>query len=85
MLLTYGLLFLDRFESRDKVLSDLAGHGNNLEYCSVPRIISAIILTKRGQTPQARELMTAQTSETLNRSHPAYVRELALKMGLGEI
>ncbi|MFT4047673.1 MAG: DUF4304 domain-containing protein [Solimonas sp.] len=85
MLLTYGLLFLDRFESRDKVLADLAGHGKNLEYCLVPRIISAIILTKRGQVSEARELMTAQTGETLNRNHPAYVRKLAVKMGLGEI
>ena len=85
MLLTYGLLFLERFDSRDKVLSELAGHGKNLEYCSVPRIISAIILTERGQLATARELMSAQTGETLNRNHPAYVRELALKMGLGEI
>ena len=85
LLLTYGLPFLDRFESRDKVLSELAGHGKNLEYCSVPRIISAIILTKRGQRSEAKELMSAQTGETLNRNHPAYVRELAVRMGLGEI
>ena len=84
-LVAYGLRFLDRFESRDKVLSDLAGHAENLKYCSVPRIVSAIILTKRGQKAEATELMTAQTGETLNRNHPAYVRELALKMGLGEI
>jgi hypothetical protein len=85
MLLSYGLLFLDRFDSRDCILAELAGHGKNLEYCSVPRIISAIILTKRGEVSAARELMTAQTQETLNRNHPAYVRELAARMGLGEI
>ena len=85
LLMAYGLLFLDRFESRDKVLSDLAGHGENLEYCSVPRIISAIILTKRGQAAAATELMAAQAGEALNRNHAAYVRELAIKMGLGEI
>jgi hypothetical protein len=84
-LLSYGLMFLDRFDSRDKILAELDGHGKNLEHCAVPRIISAIILTKRGQTDTARNLMAAQTQETLNRNHPAYVRELAVRLGLGEL
>ncbi|MGH8029270.1 MAG: DUF4304 domain-containing protein [Arenimonas sp.] len=85
MLLSFGLLFLDRFASRDQILSELEGCGANEEHCNVPRIVSAIILCRRGETDAARALMAAQTHETLNRNHPAYVRELALRMGLGEI
>jgi hypothetical protein len=84
-LLSYGLIFLDRFSTRDRILAELDGHGENLDHCAVPRIVSAIILAKRGQRDAARALMAAQTQETLNRNHPAYVRELAQRMGLGEI
>ena len=86
LLLSYGLLFLDRFCSRDLILRELEGQGENLEHCAVPRIVCAIILAKRGQSDAARELMAAQTLESrYNRNHPSYVRELALRMGLGEI
>jgi hypothetical protein len=86
LLLSYGLLFLDRFSSRDQILRELDGHGENLEYCAVPRIVSAIILNKRGQTNEARALMSAQTHESrYSRNHPAYVRELADRMGLGAV
>jgi len=86
LLLSYGFAFLERFRSRDLILSELEGHGENLEYCSVPRIVSAIILTRRGQVDYARSLLVAQAQESRhNRNHPAYVRELAQRMGLGAI
>lgn len=86
LLLSYGLPFLDRFGSRDLILGELEGHGDNLEYCAVPRIICAIILTRRGQVDSARSLMAAQTLESRhNRNHPTYVRELAVRMGLGAV
>lgn len=86
LLLSYGLLFLGRFRSRDLILYELDGQGENLEHCAVPRIICAIILSRRGQTDAARALMAAQTLENrYNRNHPAYVRELAVRMGLGEV
>jgi hypothetical protein len=86
LLLSYGLLFLDRFSTRDYILRELDGHGENLEYCDVPRIVSAIILNNRGQADDARVLMAAQTQENrYNRNHPAYVRELAERMGLGPV
>jgi hypothetical protein len=86
LLLSYGLMFLERFRSRDLILSELEGQGENLEHCAVPRIVSAIILTKRGQTDAARSLMAAQALESRhNRNHPAYVRELAQRMGLGAV
>jgi uncharacterized protein DUF4304 len=86
LLLSFGLVFLERFRSRDLVLSELNGHGENLEYCSVPRIVCAIILARRGKPDAARKLMSAQALESHNnRNHPAYVRELALRMGLGAV
>ena len=86
LLLSFGLVFLERFRSRDLVLSELDGKGENLEHCSVPRIVSAIILTRRGKPDAARKLMSAQALESHNnRHHPAYVRDLALRMGLGAV
>ncbi len=85
LLMSSGLEFLERFSSRDKILTELEGHGANLNYCAVPRIISAIIFAKRGQIETARDLMSAQTKETLNPNHPTYVRELAKRMGLGGV
>jgi hypothetical protein len=85
-LLSFGLRFLDRFESRDLVLSELDGHAENLEHCATPRIVRAIILAKRGHTETARTLLAAQALESQhNRHHPAYVRELAQRMGLGPV
>jgi len=81
-----GLMFLDRFATRDLVLAELLGHGENLDYCSTPRIVCAIILLKRGKTDEARALMAAQAKEsTPNVHHPAYVRQLADRMGLGTL
>jgi hypothetical protein len=86
LLLSFGLVFLERFRSRDLILAELTGQGENLEYCSVPRIVCAIILTRRGKPDAARKLMSAQALESHdNRHHPAYVRELALRMGLGAV
>jgi hypothetical protein len=86
LILTYGLIFLDRFRSRDLILSELVGYGDNLGHCSVPRIVSAIILARRGALDEARALMAAQAKESRhNPNHPAYVRELAVRIGLGSV
>lgn len=86
LLLSYGLVFLDRFRSRDLVLRELDGQGENLEHCAVPRIVCAIILAGHGQVNTARALMAAQALENrYNCNHPAYVRELAVRMGIGEV
>lgn len=86
LLLSYGLLFLDRFSNRDLILGELDGHRENLEHCAVPKIVCAIILARRGQVDSARALMAAQTLESRNnRNHPTYVRELAVRMGLGAV
>ena len=86
LLCSFGLVFLERFRSRDLVLSELLGQGENLGHCAVPRIVCAIILARRGRTDAARELMAAQALESKNnRHHPTYVRELAQRMGLGAV
>jgi len=86
LLMSYGLIFLERFATRDHVLAELAAARDNLEYCAVPRIVSAVILRERGSTEMARQLLSAQAAEcTRNPGHPAYVRELALRLGLGAV
>jgi len=47
----FGVPFLERFSSRERILSELAGKGDN-QYLTVPRIVSAIILAVRGRTPR---------------------------------
>lgn len=86
LLLAYGLPFLDRFRSRELVLGELHGQGENLAHCAVPRIVCAILLARRGQADAARALLAAQAGEGRhNPNHPAYVRELAVRMGLGVV
>jgi len=84
-LLTFGVPFLGRFSTRDQVLAELRGRGENLEYCAVPRIVSAIILVGRQDIESARQLLAAQCLETTNKRHPEYVRELAQRIGVGAI
>jgi hypothetical protein len=52
---------------------------------SPPRILKAIILAERGQADLARALLADQAKETRNPGHPAYVRQLASKLGLGRL
>jgi len=81
----HGLPFLARFESRDAILREWADVVNNPSAGSPPRIVRAIILVGRGRIDQARALLAAQAQETLNPGHPAYVRELALRLGVGDL
>lgn len=82
-LLSHGLPFLDRFRSKDLILIELGGHEYNSDHCATPRIVCAILLATRGHTGSARALLAAQILESHNRHHPAYVRDLAARMGLG--
>lgn len=81
----YGLPFLDRFSSRDKILREWDGKSENLPEGSTPRVVLAIILAERGKMDAARDLLTKQVLETLNPGHPAYVRQLARDLGLGDL
>jgi hypothetical protein len=79
-----GLPFLNRFETRDAILEELRGlTAPPFGASSPPRIVCAIILAGKGMTAEARTLLALQAKETRNPGHPAYVRALAEKLGLG--
>jgi hypothetical protein len=77
--------FFGNFETRDAILEQWLA-APNAPYASTPsRIVCAIILAGRGRNEEARVLLAAQARETLNPGHPAYVRRLADKLGLGDL
>ena len=85
-LLKYGLPWLDSLSSRDAILEVLRGRSDApWGATSPPRIVSAIILVRRGESEKARELLRAQARETRNPGHPEYVRKLASTLGLGAL
>jgi len=80
-----GLPFLDRFSTRDKILSEWHERSENIGASSPPRIVMAIILVERDQRGRARELLAQQVLETHNPGHPKYVRQLAEKLSVGRL
>jgi len=81
----FGLPFLERFATRDKILSEWRGLSRNVGAGSPPRIVMAIILARRGQKEGARQLLAEQVLETQNPGHPEYVRELARELSVGSV
>jgi Domain of unknown function (DUF4304) len=77
--------FLARFESRDGLLNELLQAPDLGSIGGPPRIVSAIILTARGEPGKARALLAAQVRNAGNLSHAEYVRTLARKLGLGTL
>jgi hypothetical protein len=80
-----GFPFLERFKNRDLILAQWEGQSENMGASSPPRIVSAIILTERGERDRARGLLREQARETLNPGHSKYVRSLAQTLGLGQL
>jgi hypothetical protein len=79
----HALPFMARFESRDAILREWAAVEKHPFAGSPPRIVKAIILAERGLAQEARTLLGAQAQETHNPGHPAYVRALAQRLGVG--
>ena len=83
--------FLNRYGSRDGIIEELGGRSDHFAADRPPRIVLAIILLERGQKDNARQLLAAQAREAekrvepIGRHHAAYVRELAGRLGLGEL
>jgi Domain of unknown function (DUF4304) len=77
--------FFNKFESRDAILDQWLAVPKSPYAITPPRIVCAIILAGRGRSEEARVLLAAQVGETLNPGHPAYVRRLADKLGLGDL
>jgi hypothetical protein len=80
-----GVPFLERFGTRDGILREWSGATENVGAGQPPRIVKAIILAGRGQSEEARKLLRQQAEETLHPGHPEYVKELAMKLGLGPL
>jgi hypothetical protein len=80
-----ALPFFKEFETRDAILSQWLVVPK-AQYAATPsRIVCAIILAERGRNEDARVLLAAQARETANPGHPAYVRRLADKLGVGDL
>lgn len=77
--------FFKEFETRDAILNQWLGVSKAPYAFAPPRIVCAIILAQRGRNEDARVLLAAQAKETLNPGHPAYVRRLADKLGVGDL
>jgi len=90
LLINVGVPFLDRFRSRDRVVEDwVAFNENELSITLVARLDVAMILLKRGDTVGAKKLFQDHLQIYLrkpsNANHGTYVRELAQKVGLGDL
>jgi hypothetical protein len=77
-----GLPFLDRFATRDKILTEWADRTENMGASGPPRITMAVILAERGDRDRARELLARQASDRPTPGHADYVRTLAATLGL---
>lgn len=73
--------WFERFGTRDSILEQLSSKSAPA-FTNVPRIVSAIILTKRGDTVAARTLLDQQIEEAGASPHAQYVRELSARLGL---
>jgi uncharacterized protein DUF4304 len=72
-----------RFERRDQILAEFSRLADNNELMAVPRIICALILFERGEHDEAQRLLALQArDQTCNPGHPAYVKDLARRLGI---
>lgn len=81
---TGGFPFLDRYATRDRILTEWRDRTETEGLGGRPRIIMAKILAGRGEKDRARELLTleARASEPRRADH---FRELAAQLGLGAL
>jgi hypothetical protein len=81
-----GFKFLEEFGTRDKILLNFDNRKGALGASNPPRIVKAVILTAKGEPEKARLLLHEQWRDILNPpGHSEFVRELARRLGLGEI
>ncbi len=86
LLLHVGIPFLERFRSRDQIVRDWI-HFNETELAvtAVARLDVAMVLLKKGDRVGARRLFQEHLDRTELKNHATYVRELAIKLGFGEL
>jgi hypothetical protein len=72
-----------RFECRDQILAEFSYVADNNDLIAVPRIVCALILFERGERGAAQRLLALQARDhTRNPGHPAYVADLARRLGI---
>jgi hypothetical protein len=72
-----------RFERRDQILAEFSHLADNNDLIAVPRIVCALILFERGERDEARRLLALQARDhTRSPGHPAYVVDLARRLGI---
>lgn len=82
-----GLPFLARYSTRDRILAEWHDRTERVGMSSPPRIVTAIILARRGERADAHRRLAEQRRDALA-THPAhaqYVAELAAGLGLGSL
>jgi len=93
LLIHVGVAFLDRFRTRDLIVSDWIAFNDGEESLSnVARLDVAMVMLARGERDQAKRLFNdhlrrcaAEDSKPHLKHHAVYVRELADKLGLGAL
>jgi hypothetical protein len=90
LLIDVGIPFLDRFGSRDAIVRDwVKFNDDELSLTLIARLDTAMILLRRREIDAAKALFEEHMAEynknPRNPTHGPYVRELALKLGLGEL
>jgi len=87
LLLHVGIGFLDRFRTRELIVRDWISENER-----IGRLDVAMILLRHGDKQGARRLFEdhlkvseAEGSEPFRVNHRSYVRELAARLGLGEL
>jgi uncharacterized protein DUF4304 len=93
LMIHVGVAFLDRFRTRDLIERDWIAFNDSEESLSnVARLDVAMILLARDEAERAKRLFKdhlqfceADDSKPHLKHHAAYVRELAVKLGLGEL
>lgn len=78
----YGLPFLERYSTRDKLLAELEGRARHEHVDRPARIVSAMIYFARGEKKTARRLLEAQIKGANKSEHADYIRELIAEVGL---
>ena len=78
--LGFGLKFLERFESREKIFLNLPGEA----VCFGPpkNIVLAMICFERGEYTRAREILCEYVKASTHRAHVRHVLDVAAWLGL---
>ena len=90
LLIDVGIPFLERFGSRDAIIRDwVRFNDDELRLTQIARLDTAMIFLRRGELDRAKALfedhMAEYRKDPRNPTHGPYVRELAVKLGLGEL